>query len=153
MEEGLPWDESVDKRNTARMKEIVAAYGWPTLSDVGAEAADDAWLLVQHADRDTKFQARCLELIKNLPESEVSPINVAYLEDRVRVNTGKPQLYGTQFDGASDTGESFGPRPIEDVEHLDERRASVGLKPFAEYSREMNELDRKLQKAHARDKP
>jgi hypothetical protein len=45
----------------------------------------------------------------------------------VRVAQARPQVYGTQFARA-------GPQPIEDEEHLDERRAAVGLEPFADYA-------------------
>ena len=46
----------VDERNTARLKEIIARYGWPTKAMVGWDGADAAWLLAQHADRDPAFQ-------------------------------------------------------------------------------------------------
>jgi hypothetical protein len=72
---------AVDERHTARLKEIVALTGWPTVSLVGPEAASAAWLLVQHADLDPAFQAHCLSLMKQLPDTEVSRINLAYLED------------------------------------------------------------------------
>ncbi len=62
--------------------------------------------------------------MKHLSPSEFFPKNLAYLEDRVLTAQGKPQLYGTQFQGE---GKTFGPQPIEDEEHLDERRACVGL--------------------------
>ena len=42
----------------------------------------------------------------------------------------RPQLYGTQFVYDED---ELKPHPIEDPEHLDQRRAAVGLGPFAEY--------------------
>jgi len=48
----------------------------------------------------------------------------------VRVNAWQPQLYGTQF---TVTDGEFGPRPIEDPQGLDERRAEAGLEPFADY--------------------
>jgi hypothetical protein len=70
--------------------------------------------------------------------SEASPANLAYLEDRVRVNARRPQLYGTQFEGA---GEEFGPAPIEEPHSLDQRRAAVGLQPFAEYQAHMRDLN------------
>jgi hypothetical protein len=50
----------------------------------------------------------------------------------------RPQLYGTQFtmmDG------QVAPQPIEDPGHLDERRAAVGLEPFAEYEATMRSLN------------
>jgi hypothetical protein len=61
---------------------------------------------------------------------EASPAHLAYLEDRVRVHAGQPQLYGTQF---TVTGAEFGPCPIEDPKRLDQRRADMGLEPFAVY--------------------
>lgn len=131
------WNEEVDNKNTEAMKQVVAEIGWPTVSKVGKEASHDAWLLVQHADHDPKFQQECLALMKQESESEVSPVDIAYLEDRIRVNTGQGQVYGTQFhETRNDAGNvvRYEPRPIEDPDHLDERRVKVGLEPHAEYS-------------------
>ena len=61
------------------------------------QEARKAWLLVQHADADVKFQRRCLDLMARLPKGEVSISNLAYLTDRVLLAEGKKQLYGTQF--------------------------------------------------------
>lgn len=36
------WDDSIDHRNTARLKEIVQEIGWPTIPKVGAEASQAA---------------------------------------------------------------------------------------------------------------
>jgi hypothetical protein len=63
-------------------------------------------------------------------DGEASPGNLAYLEDRVRVHDGRPQLYGTQFTVAD--GE-LQPSPIEDPQRLDARRAAAGLDTFAAY--------------------
>jgi hypothetical protein len=49
---------------------------------------------------------------------------------QVRVDATLPQLYGTQF---TVTDRELGPRPIEDPQRLDERRAEAGLEPFADY--------------------
>jgi hypothetical protein len=55
---------------------------------------------------------------------------VALTVDRVLMNDGKKQLYGSQF---KFTGSGMEVVPIEDPEHLDERRAQMGLGPFEEY--------------------
>lgn len=123
-------DESHDKENTEYLKEVVKKHGWPTISKVGWEASQAAWLLAQHADHDLDFQAQCLELMKSLPEGEVALPGIAYLEDRVRVGRGEPQLYGTQF---YQEGDDFGPRPIEDEDGLEARRKAMDLEPFTEY--------------------
>src|SRR5260370_27596485 len=68
-----------------------------TRSTVGKYASESAWLLVQHADHDLAFQKMCLDLMKAQAAGEVSPANMACLEDRGRVGEGRPQFYGTQF--------------------------------------------------------
>ena len=136
------WDKEVDPRNTDAMKRIVEEIGWPNTSKVGKEVASHAWILVQHADHDPEFQTECLNLMKQESESEVDSSEVAYLEDRVCVNTKQNQVYGTQFNETRDEADnviSYEPRPIEDIERLDERRAKMGLEPFEEYRRHLTE--------------
>ncbi len=128
------WDESVDPKNTARMKEIVAEIGWPTVSKVGSDASVGAWLLVQHADREVEFQEHCLNLMKQEKEGEVVLRDVAHLEDRVRLNKGLPQLYGTQFRWTKNNEPI---QDIEDRENVDERRKAMGLNTLAERIEEM----------------
>jgi Family of unknown function (DUF6624) len=125
MRKSEQWDASIDVENTQRMKEIVEQMGWPTRAKVGGHASEMAWLLVQHADHDRSFQRKCLDLMKAQAAGEVLPGNIAYLEDRVRVGEGRPQVYGSQF--YVDEAGNFGPRPIEDPDHVDERRQAVLL--------------------------
>ncbi len=131
------WDSSIDVANTQRMKEVVVQMGCPTRSKVGRRASEMAWLLVQHADHDRAFQQTCLALMKAQAAGEVSPANIAYLEDRVRVGEGRPQVYGTQF--YADEAGKVGPRPIEDPDHVDARRKAVGLQPLSDYAREVEQ--------------
>ena len=120
------WDVNVDHNHTNRMKEIVGQIGWPTVSKVGDSGAHSAWLLVQHADHDVNFQRRCLKLMKKSSTSEISQVDLAYLEDRVRVNLGEPQLFGTQF-SFNEFDRRFIPKPIKDPEKVEERRSLTGL--------------------------
>jgi hypothetical protein len=125
--------ERVDLENTARMKAIVDAHGWPDASRLGEQGAHHAWLLVQHADQDVEFQERCLVLLRAAVEQgQASARDLAYLEDRVAMHRGRPQRYGTQFVSGAD-GE-LRPHPIEDEAHVDERRAAIGLPPLAGYA-------------------
>lgn len=122
---------AVDQANTARMKAIVAEFGWPGVTLVGDDGANAAWLLVQHADLEVPFQQHCLGLLAAaVAAGEARPDNLAYLTDRVRVNTGQPQVYGTQLTLVDD---ELVPAPIEEAPQVDARRASVGLGPLAEY--------------------
>jgi len=124
---------SVDKTNTKRMRGIVDKYGWPGKTLVGTDGAGAAFLLVQHADRDTPFQKKCLPLLqKAAEEGEASKSDMAYLTDRIRVADGQKQLYGTQCSWKDTVVEMD---PIEDSLHVDERRAEVGLEPLDVYMR------------------
>jgi hypothetical protein len=94
-------------------------------------------LLAQHADHDPVQQRAFLHALRSAAaQGQASRANLAYLEDRVRVNADQPQLYGTQFTVAD--GE-LGPCPIEDRQRLDERRAEAGLEPFADYEARMRD--------------
>ena len=122
---------SMDHENTQRMKAIIKTYGWPTIALVGKEASSDAWLLVQHADQEPKFQAYCLTLLAPLVKSgEIKETNYAYLFDRVAVAQGKPQRYGTQAQ-MSETG--FFISPVENPGQVDKIRKSVGMPSLEEY--------------------
>ena len=118
------FDKSVNVENSNRLKQIIdQIHAWPTISMVGEEASYAAWLIVQHADHDSTFQERCLELMFQA-EDDVLLSNIAYLADRVAVNKGKLQVYGTQFYN-NENGELV-PRPIKNPEGLDVRRLKVG---------------------------
>ena len=121
-----------DSANTQRLREIVQAYGWPEISEVGEEGAHAAWLLLQHTP-DTTFQREMLELMAEAAErGEASRRSVALLTDRVLIHQNRPQRYGTQF--KFEDGQLVF-HPIEEPETVDERRASVGLPPLEEYRR------------------
>ena len=120
----------IDRDNTEWLKNIINDRGWLTYSDVGINASEAAWLLVQHAIEDPLFQRQCLDLMMALPQNEISQVNLAMLTDRVLLAEGKHQIYGTQFvirDG------EWVPLRLEDEENVDDRRAEVGLPPLAEY--------------------
>lgn len=125
----------VDARNMVRMKQIVDEYCWPTRRMVGRDGTHAAWLLIQHADRDPEFQLRCLDLMENhLEDGEVLKSDFAYLVDRVLVNNGKLQRFGTQFHKVDG---KLTHQSMEDPAHVDERRVKFGLQSMADYKKLM----------------
>jgi hypothetical protein len=129
--ERLAWRE-VTTRHADRLLEILDEFGWPGQALVGEEAARGAWLVAQHADRQLDVQRRAFELMAAAAEAgRASRYQLAFLQDRLLVNSGRPQIYGTQIADVRD-GEPV-PWPCEDPDHLDERRAAVGIPPFQEY--------------------
>ncbi len=130
-----PFDKSIDVENTNRLKQIIdQIHSWPTISLVGEEASYAAWLIAQHADHDSHFQEQCLESMLQV-KNDVLASNLAYLTDRVAVNKGQRQIYGTQF--YENEKRNLVPRPIKDPEGLDERRLRMGLEPFVIYEQKM----------------
>jgi hypothetical protein len=113
-----------DSADSAELRGIMDRYGWPGRSLVGADGASAAWLVAQHV---AGLQHEALRRMRALPPGEVSPTDLAMLEDRVLMSDGQPQRYGTQLTWTNEFD------PIEDVAHLDERRAAVGLPPLTVY--------------------
>jgi hypothetical protein len=139
MEAMVKISQELDIPHTNRMKSIIAQYGWPGKSLVGQDGAFAAWLLVQHATHDVKFMEDCLVLMAAAAEKgEASRKDLALLVDRVRVRQHKPQLYGTQYKAGPD-GE-WVPEPIEDEEHIEGRRKSMGLSTMADELRTIRQV-------------
>lgn len=130
--------DAVDSANTAWLRETVASHGWPAQSAVGPEAASAAFLLVQHASRDTAFQAAMLEeLVAAFERGEAAGQSVALLTDRVAVRRGQPQVYGTQADMRDGRVVLA---PIADSAGLDARRARMEMIPFGDYVRLLDSM-------------
>lgn len=124
----------IDELHLIRLIEIVENQGWAGESIVGSAGSHAFWLLVQHTP-DYHFQNRCLELLEiAVLNQEASPIHLAYLKDRVYMHAGKKQIYGTQVKGDL----TF--YPIEDEEHVNERRMAIGLSTLEEYLEEIRKL-------------
>jgi hypothetical protein len=129
---------SVDSSNTRWLRERVTRDGWPTTARIGNDGMDAAFLLVQHADHDTAFQAWVLPHIERaFRAGDVKGQDVALLTDRLAVARGQPQEYGTQTDLSNGR---IVVKPTRDSAHVDARRASMGLPPMAVYLRVLDSL-------------
>ncbi|GAA2071809.1 hypothetical protein GCM10009801_23850 [Streptomyces albiaxialis] len=131
--EQLAW-RRVAAAHGDRLREILRAHGWPT----DPEAAEAAWLLAQHADRQLDVQRLALRLLQEAVRAgaagEDGARQAAFLDDRLAVNEGREQSYGTQIGGITDEGAPV-PWPVADPEGMDTRRAAVGIPPFEAYTR------------------
>jgi hypothetical protein len=123
--------EEVHRANAARLKEIIAEHGWPTRDLVGENGAEAAWLIVQHAIGDPPFQREMLQILQDGAElGEIPAYQPAYLEDRICLYEGRPQIYGTQF--MPDENGLPAPWTIADPEGVNQRRADLGLDTIEE---------------------
>ncbi|HJV90323.1 MAG TPA: DUF6624 domain-containing protein [Holophagaceae bacterium] len=127
-----PRSLAMDKANAEVLRRILDRWGWLDSRIWGQPTEDQAWLLAQHADHDVAFQKRVLGMMEALvSQGGADPMHFAYLWDRVAVNEGRPQRYGTQ--GRCMGPGRWEPRPMEDPEHVDARRDAMGLPPMADY--------------------
>jgi hypothetical protein len=89
--------DSVFTTHKLRLEQIFDEYGYPGYNLVGKEGSSNFWLMVQHSDKDIEFQARVLEkLKKEVDKKNANGSDYGLLTDRVRINKGKKQIYGTQ---------------------------------------------------------
>jgi hypothetical protein len=129
---------TIDSSNTAWLKQQIRTHGYPTSARVGKAAADAAALIVQHATHDTLFQRQMLDTISAaFARGEVDGQSYALLFDRVTVQAGGRQRYGTQARLVSD---ALVFDPIEDSSRVDSLRATVGLPPLAVYRRTLDSV-------------
>ncbi len=119
---------AVNEANVQRFSELMAESGsWPGLRAVGADGADAAWMLAQHADRDNELRREWLTTLADaVVTGDADPRHLATLADRVAAVAGEPQPYGTIAMLAND-GEVEYPLPVADAARLDERRRAIDL--------------------------
>jgi hypothetical protein len=110
----------------AKLRTLAATRGstWPTHAVVGAAGVRSVWIIAQ---RDTALQRTVLHRMMESGPDEALAADVAVLEDRVRLQSGRKQLYGSQL---RLVGGKLVPAPIEDSAHVDMRRDAAGLPPL-----------------------
>ena len=127
-----------DSLNMIQAKIIINKYGFPGNSLVGADGSNGFWAIVQHSDDDPMFQQKVLKLMrKEVKLKNASGENFALLQDRVLINQGHKQLYGTQLRRDLKTHQ-VKPLPTRDSLNVDSRRKAVGLPPLKEYLKLFN---------------
>lgn len=120
---------AADSTNTDSMRVILARYGWPGKSMVGARGTAAAFLLVQHS---LELGPQGLTLMLAAKPGDVIQSDLALVLDRQNSANGQPQVYGSQVDPLENGMYSFS--PIQDIAHVDERRARAGLPPLRDYA-------------------
>lgn len=94
------WNSFKDSVFTAyqkHLKEIYDKYGFVGFDLAGEDGSRNFWLMVQHSDHNPDFQKGVLEKMKiEVDKENATPSNYGLLVDRVNLNTGNKQIYGTQ---------------------------------------------------------
>ncbi len=90
-----------------------------------------AFILSLHAD--LEFLTEIGKIFNNAEVGAVDPEHKAYFIDKLRLNDGLPQLYGTQFKRLPNGSIEF--LPIEKLENINVRRKEIGLSTLEEYKK------------------
>jgi hypothetical protein len=116
-----------------KLQSVMDKIGWPTRSKVGNRGAGTAFLIIDHSPREVmeKYFPYLEVAAKN---GEASLANYATMKDRILVNRGKKQIYGTQkyWDARQAKFIFF---EIEDEKNVNKLRKEVGLEPLIEFDR------------------
>jgi hypothetical protein len=121
-----------------RLVQILDSYGWPGRSLVGEDGAAAAWTLALHTMPDPDILRRCLTLMRDAAAAgEVEPWQVGFLVDRVSLVERNVQVYGTTI--CRKMGGSRRPL-LEDPDHVDARRRTVGLPPLEQDIRRIEQF-------------
>lgn len=121
-----------DSLNLIKVKAILNQYGWLGRDVLGVEANQTLFLVIQHSDLAT--QETYLPIMREaVAKANASGADLALLEDRVALRQGRKQIYGSQI-GRYPNSNRYFVSSLEDPDNVDKRRASVYMRPLAEYA-------------------
>lgn len=120
-----------DSINELEVTKILDERGWLGSDLIGQQGNITLFLVIQHAGLDV--QKKYLPMLKDaVRKGNAQPSNLALLEDRVALRSGKPQIYGSQIGQDPDT-KKYELQPMIEPRKVNERRASVGLDSIEDY--------------------
>jgi len=119
----------IDEANLKALLAMLPAEGWFTISRYGQAGSAAAFLIVQHSD--ISQWSRFVPVLEKLAaRGEVRGGDYALMYDRLALNEGRPQRYGSQMTCKAG---KYVPDRLEDPDHLDERRIAIGMSPYKNY--------------------
>jgi hypothetical protein len=123
---------AMDQRLTAKLLKMVPPKGWFLQSVYGRQGAGAAFLIIQHSD--LEHWRRFVPVLEPLVATgEVEGQSYGLMYDRLAINEGRPQRYGTQMT-CIDGRWRIDYANLEDPENADARREAMGfMQTLAEY--------------------
>ena len=133
----LAMEEYNQKQNKKRLIELLDKYGWPTSTAVTEYAAAGAALVINHTNYELRSKYFPM-LEEAFQKGEAQSLRYAKMKDRLLVEEGKEQLFGTQikFDDLKRV-----PHPIQNPQLVDKRRSEIGLGPLKPYLKARFNID------------
>lgn len=118
----------IDDNSTQYMRKLLDEYDWIDRKRFGKRVSMAAWLLMQHADDHVDLQALALSRMEPyLKNKGVDKGDYAYLWDRVAINSGRKQRYGTQPTWECTAEGKLTLQPMEEPENVNKRRKKMGM--------------------------
>lgn len=123
--------EKKDSANRVVVINILDTYGWPDTSQIGVTANIAIWATIHHTP-DLEIHEKYFPLLEEAVENGLRKEFLALTTDRIAMEKGKKQIYGTQItsDPWSDNWTVY---PIKNPKKVDERRKEMGMYPLAKY--------------------
>jgi len=122
--------EEAREENNVRLCQILKEFGWPTSAEVGKDGVRAMIYLVRNSLQ-PDLQADLLPvIIAAVKRGDTEKAEVADMVDRMRVDSGRKQLFGTQVKIINGF---LVLAPIESEAQVDVRRKQFGLIPMAQY--------------------
>lgn len=120
---------AVDDETLPQVLAMVPPEGWFLKSRYGEAASRAAFHVIQHSDPDQ--WRRFVPILGSFAaKGEVNGQDYALMYDRLEMNEGRPQRYGSQFTCVAGKNQLH---TLEDPARVDEFRRGMGLPPLAEY--------------------
>ncbi|WP_227786360.1 DUF6624 domain-containing protein [Hymenobacter sp. BT770] len=141
--------DSVFTSNKERVERLFKRYGFLGFNQVGPDGSTHFWLLVQHCDKYPAFQRAVLPAMnREVKKGNAKPSDYALLYDRVQVNAGLKQLFGTQVTyEVATTGRAIPKIGLLDSANVDQRRKAYQLGPLKDYLNMMTSMHYEMNKA------
>lgn len=149
-DEWQKFKDSVFINDTKRIKKMFRKHGFLGFDYVGKEGSTHFWLMVQHSDMDPQFQRNVLrDMEKEVKKNNANPQNYALLFDRVQVNAGKKQKFGTQVTyDVTGTGRAYPKIGLLDSVNIDKLRIAYKLDSLYHYLNMMTTMHFEMNKEH-----
>ena len=129
--------DPIDSANTKYIVNFLTKYGWPGPEEIGEKGENTICIVIQHSTLDVQKKYAPIEK-KAVLAHKADPAWYAILEDRIAVREGNKQIYGSQLHGNPDPNGQPWVSPLIDPDHVDDRRAGIGLPPMSEYLKQWN---------------
>lgn len=117
--------------NLEKVISLIEKCGMPTLQEVNQQQMDAIWLVLHHAPQKEYMKKYLPQLKQAAKNGDIKWNALATIIDRVRMNDGEPQLYGSQIS----KGKLY---DLEEPEYVDQRREEMGMESLKVYLRQFN---------------